>query len=308
MKTKKERKDFFAILKKDKTQSVIFQILIYFYPLLLFVVFWFGTNINSLIMSFQHIDIDGTRTWAGFYNFRSFLDKIINSGDDALLRTSFFNSIKMFAINFCVSMPLYLLFSFYLFKKLPGSRLFLIIIMIPSIVSEFMISLIFKKLINVLPNIIPGLPNLLKDPRYSFETMLFYMIWISFATSLIVYPNAMRNISSEILEAGLIDGTTWWTEFWKIIFPLIFPTISTFLVTGVAAIFVNVGPAINFYQYGAEAEVYTVGYYYTALIMKATNETGYPELAAGGLILTLITCPLTFGVKWICDKYSPEVN
>lgn len=308
MKTEKTHEKHSNILQKDKTQSIIFQLAMYLYPLALFAVFWFGTNINSIVMAFQNISMDGTRTWAGFANFGSFINKIVDASSDALLRTSFFNSLKMFFINLCVSMPLYLLFSFYLFKKMPGNRIIMIIIMVPSIISDFMVSMIFKRFINVLPSVIEGFPNLLKDPNYTFGTMLFYMIWVSFATSLIVYPNAMRNISSEILEAGEIDGTTWWTEFWKIIFPLIFPTISTFLITGVSAIFTNIGPAINFYQYGAEPEVYTVGYYYTALVMKATNETGYPELAAGGLILTAITCPLTFGVRWLCDKFTPEAE
>ena len=35
---------------------------------------------------------------------------------------------------------------------------------------------------------------------------IFYMIWSSFSTSLIVYPNAMNSINPEIIEAAHIDG------------------------------------------------------------------------------------------------------
>ena len=298
-----------------KWQSVLFQISIYAIPLTLFVVFWVGINVNSLIMAFQKISFEGERSFAGFSNFKNFVDKVFarnNSG--TLLQTSFKNSFKMFFINFLFSMPLYLLFSFYLFKKLPGNKAFLIIVMIPSIVSEFIISLVFKRFVNVvLPKVFniyfhTQIPSLLEHPSYTFGTTLFFMIWVSFSTSLIVYPNAMRAISGEIIESSHIDGAGMWKEFWHIILPLISPTLSTFIITGVAGIFLAAGPAVAFYQFNAYPEVYTVGYYYTAMVMNATNETGYPEMAAGGLILTAISCPMTFGVKYFLEKILPETN
>lgn len=301
--------------KSGKLSSFAFQLAIYLVPLTLFVVFWFGTNVNSLAMAFQKIDFDGQRTPNGFANFKSFIDKLFNAEDNTLLQTSMVNSIKMFVINFIVSNPLYILFSFYLFKKLPGNRVMLILIMVPSIVSEFIISLIFKRFVNVvIPNVYgqimnvspDAFPKLLEDSRYSFATMLFFMIWVSFSTSLIVYPNAMRAISPEVIESAHIDGAGYWAEFWHIILPLIYPTFTTFAIIGVSSIFVNVGPAVAFYQFKGYPEVYTVGYYYTSMVMNATNETGYPELAAGGLLLTLVACPITYGTKYLLEKFTPE--
>lgn len=302
-----------SLLDSGKVQSFIFQFSIYVIPITLFCIFWIGINLNSVIMAFQNISTTGERSFAGFANFGSFIAKIV-SGDSTLLRTSFLNSLLLFVLNFALSMPLYILFSFYLFKKLPGSRIFVIIVMIPSIVSEFVISLIFKRFVNV---VIPGVfnqlwgitvPPLLADPRYTFGTTIFFMIWVSFATSLIVYPNAMRSIPGEIIESASIDGAGFWKEFWYIVFPLIFPTLSTFIVMGVAGIFTTTGPAVAFYQYNAYPEVYTVGYYFIALTMTATDETGYPEMAAGGLVLTIISCPLTFGIKYLMEKLTPETN
>ena len=295
------------LYENGKLQSFGFQISVYAIPLTLFAIFWVGVNFNSILMAFQKISFDGTRTFVGFENFGAFFAELRGEMSDTLLRTSILNSFKMFAINLIVCMPLYLLFSFYLFRKFFGSRAILIIVMIPSIVSEFIISLIFKRFVNVvLPNLFGGLPALLEDPKYTFGTMLFFMIWISFSTSLIVYPNAMRAISAEIFESAQIDGAGYWKEFWYITFPLIFPTISTFLIMGVSAIFLNAGPAVAFFQYNAYPECYTMGYYYIAKVMNATNEMGYPMLAAGGIVLTLVSCPMTFGVKYGLEKITPE--
>lgn len=300
--------------KKTRSGSLLFQCSIYAYPLALFAIFWIGTNFNSLIMAFQNIAIDGTRTFAGFTHFVDFFNGIFGvNGNNALLTTSFVNSIKMFLINLAICMPLYLVFSLYLFKKLPGNRAFLIIVMIPSIVSDFVIAIVFKQIVNtVLPNLFGkfgiDFPELLVDSRYTFGTMLFFMIWLSFSTSLIIYPNAMRAIPDEVLESAQVDGAGMWKEFFYIIFPLIFPTISSFLIMGIAGIFINAGPAVAFFKYGAYSETYTVGYYYIAQVMNAVNETGYPELAAGGIILTIISCPLTFGAKYLFEKISYEEN
>ena len=302
-------------LKKNANwKSLLFQISIYFYPLLLFCVFWVGTNVNSIVMAFQNISaLDGTRSFAGLKNFGDFLNGIFGQSDNALLRTSFINSFKMYFINLSICMPLYLLFSFYMFKKMFGSKIYLIIIMLPSIVSSFIVSLIFKRFVNVvLPDIFSEFgvefPVLLQDPQYTFGTMLFYMIWLSFSTSLIVYPNAMRAIDPQILESARIDGAGFWREFWSIIMPLIMPTISTFIVIGVSDIFITSGPLVEFFQWNAYPEVYTFGYYFTAKTMTASNEFEYPLMAAGGLILTLMSTPITFLVKWLLEKVTPEVN
>ena len=76
----------------------------------------------------------------------------------------------------------------------------------------------------------------------------------------------------------------------------------------VATIFITSGPLVEFYQFNAYPEVYTFGYYFLVKVKAVSSEIGYPELAAGGLILTAISCPATFLVKWLLEKVTPEVN
>jgi hypothetical protein len=40
----------------------------------------------------------------------------------------------------------------------------------------------------------------------------------------------------------------------------------------------------------------------------ATSRAEYPELAAMGLLLTLIAVPLTLVIKWALEKFGPQAE
>lgn len=297
---------------KLKTYSFVFFMLIY--PMLLFCIFYIGVNLNSIAMAFKSISITGEETFVWFANFGSFIEKLVS--DDTYVRVSFINSIKMYVLCLVISMPLYIFFSYILYKKCFGHRVWRAIVMVPSILSGFIMCLVFKKFATMgIPAMARSLfgaetfPNLLTDPQYSFGTNIFYMIWTSFSTSLIVYPNAMKEIDDEIIEAAAMDGVdNMFSELYHIILPLIFPTLSTFLITGFAAILSNGGVTATFYMYDAPMEVHNMGYYYWKNVAQSSSFNGYPELAAGGLLMTLIVAPLTILLKTLLEKFGPSCD
>lgn len=291
-------------IKTIKKYGFIWSILIY--PTILFLIFYVAVNINSIILAFQKIDYQtGQAEFAGFANFIRFGELVAG---DALFQTSIINSLKMYVINFVISVPLMILFSFYIYKKMPMSAVFRLLVMIPSIISSFIMCMLFQKLVeNGLPDLFRNLfgiefPKLLSDERYTFGTCLFYMIWISFSTSLLVMPNAMKEIPEEVIESAQLDGVSHLKELWYIVIPLIMPTLSTFIVTGISGIFSNVGPVHMFYMYDAFPEVYNVGYYLLRMTLIAETSASYPFLSAAGIVFTLIIAPLTFLVKWLLER------
>lgn len=119
-----------------------------------------------------------------------------------------------------------------------------------------------------------------------------------------MYPNIMATIDKEILEADRIDGCTSLQELWHIIIPMILPTIATFMVTGVAGIFNNMGPNYTFWDTNAPPEATNVGYLIYARVLKnGVAEYGYTS--ALGFCCTLVAFPLTLLVKYIFDKADP---
>ena len=119
----------------------------------------------------------------------------------------------------------------------------------------------------------------------------------------------MTQIDDSILEAGQIDGVgNMFQELWYLILPLIFPTISTFLITGVAAIFVNAGSLPTFYMYSAPTSAANIGYLYWRDVANSSSYAGYPMLAAGGLLMTCFVAPLTMLVRWLLEKFGPTTE
>lgn len=290
-----------------KKYTFVWSILIY--PAILFMIFYVGVNFNSFLLAFQKIDaVTGIRTFIKFDNFVRFFDMWKT---DSLFKLSIANSLKMYFINLIISFPLTLIFAFYLFKKFRFTKTFRLIVMIPAVVSAFIMCLLFQKFVQVgLPAMLKQyfnfeMPKLMQDSRYTFGTSLFYMIWISFSTSLIVLPNAMNEISEEIIESVQLDGASYFREFWNIILPLILPTITTFIVVGISGIFSNAGPIHAFYMYSAYPEVYNVGYYLLQKTMTSQTYELYPFLAASGLVFTIIIAPVTIFVKYILEKLNP---
>ena len=302
--------------KRNKLKKNLFVYSLIAYPLILFLIFYVVVNFNSILLAFQTIDGSG-KSFAGLNNFKTFLSEMFGAGN--LLSYSFINSIKMYFINLVVCMPLYVFFSYLLFKKCFLNKTVSFLVMIPSIMSGLVIALIFVNFIgsNGPLTFIMGKTgwnggkwlNLLYDEKYAFGTTLFYMIWLSFATSLIVYPTAMRGINPEVLESAKIDGiSNMFQELWYIILPLIYPTLTTFLITGFAAIFSTSGPLLEFYYTDAPDYVSNMGYYFTKMILVDGTEFSYPKYAAGGIILTIIVAPLTSLLKWALEKFGPATE
>ena len=285
---------------------------ILFYPILLFLVFFVYVNFNSFLMAFQERTFTGEVVgWVGLKNFIDFATDMVNS---PLLTVALKNSLILYLAGLLVGMTLQIIFSYFLFRKFHGHTVIRFIVMLPAIISEFIVCLVFKKFIEgALPTMfetvfnIHNFPNLISDTRYTFGTVVFYSVWMSFTTSLVMYPNAMNQISDEVLESGRIDGIEiGLQELIYMVLPQIFPTISTFLITGFSAILTATGPLVAFFMLNAPQSAFTMGYYYYVEVAGSQSQVTYPYLAAGGLLMTIIVAPLTFLLKWALERFGPS--
>ena len=177
-------------------------------------------------------------------------------------------------------------------------------------VSGMIMSLIFLKFTQgALPSLFRSMgidfPVLLNNERTALGTIIFYMMWTGFASNLILYPNAMSAVSPEELESASIDGASEVQELLYILIPSIFPTITTFVVTNVATIFTASGPLYAFYNFNAPIYVRNTGYFLFVTTLSSDGASSYPYAAASGIVLTIISIPLTLFVRWIMEKVDP---
>ena len=176
-------------------------------PIAHFLVFWLYLNIESILMGFREYVGGGNYVWTlkQFKTvFSSFADK------ESEIHLALGNTLKFFLLNifiFCISF----VFSYWLFKKVPGHRVYRVIFFMPSIISAVVLTMLFKyfiqpdgpleKIISTLFSIDPNeIPVWLGDERYALKTVFVYSVWTGFGSNLVVVSSAMARVPESVLE------------------------------------------------------------------------------------------------------------
>lgn len=286
-----------------KTKDKIFYWGVLVLPLLQFAIFYIAVNFNSFLLAVKEYDsLTGAYSFVGFSNFERLFNDFATRN---IFATMFENSLIAFAVNVLVGITLGLIFSYYIYKKMPFGKFFKVILFMPSIISAIVMVSVFKQFTErVIPEITGG-AGLLANPDTEFATLLFYMLWSGFGVSILMYVGAMNNINDSVIEAAQLDGVNAFTEFTRIVLPLVWPTVVVFLTTQLAQIFSNQMNLFSFYGHSAEPRVQTVGYYlYRNTYVAQISD--YPYLAAFGLVLTFIVAPVTVFARWLLTKFGPS--
>lgn len=305
-------------------KDILFYVLLMAWPVLQFCVFYIGVNFNSFLLAFEKIDAtlnvnDPNYITFDFGFFRSnILDFLkMDFMTDGVLKPAFWTmvstSVLAWVFSVCISVPLGLFFSYYISKKMPLHGAFRVILFLPSILSSVVMVTMFKQFVgSALIDFVRDYFNvemddiLARGADTAFGVCVFYSIWVSFGTSVLMYSNSMSEISPEIIESARLDGANSLQEFWHITLPSVFPTLSVFLVTGVAGIFTN---QLNLYSlYGGNSGgLLTVGYYlYINTSLKESYASQLPSLSSFGIILSAVAIPLTLGTRYLLEKFGPS--
>ena len=303
--THKKKTKLGAYNRKD----ILFYSLLMAYPVLQFAVFYVAVNANSILLTFQRYDtMTGAVTWVGFENLAEAFRMMTQQLE---LLDAMANSFLAYAISLVIGTPLALLFSFYIYKQLPASGFFRVLLFLPSIVSAIVMVTIFQFFADrAVPEIFTKafgaetFQGLIENPETRFGTVMFYNIFVSFGTSTLMYSNAMDAISPDQVDAARLEGAVGIKEFFYITFPMIYPTFSTFLITGVATIFTNQYNLDSFFGDGSSIQTY--GYWLYVQVAGAASQSEYPVLAAVGILLTIIAVPLTLIVRKLLEKFGPS--
>lgn len=300
----KKKKTGLSMEKKD----LIFVLLMLVWPVLQFGIFYIGVNLNSFALAFEEIDVLTGSVSFTLDNFRRVFSMLISDGLLHMMGMSLLN----WAVSLVAGTTLGLLFSYYIYKKFPLSGFFRVILFMPSVISAIVMIIMFRFFVE---QAIPDMANtwfgsqmtgLIENPDTRLGIILFYGVWVSFGTSVLMYSNKMATIDPEIVEAAHLDGATGFKEFWHVTMPMVYPTLSVFLVTGVAGIFSNQMNLYSFYGGQAPEELQTLGYYLYMSTRRASSDSQYPIIAAIGFLLSLVAVPVTLLVRYLLGKYGPS--
>ena len=282
--------------------DIFFYCIILLIPIIQIAIFYFGVNIQSILMAFQkYSTVENKFYWDASVNFNEFKTDIKDP--------TFWNMVGCsFIVWLCTQFAgtiLALFFSFYIYKRKKLYKFFKFVLFLPSIIPALLLVLIFKFfVVEALPAFVNAKRTLLNDPNTFFWIITAFTVWISFGSQVLIYSGAMDQVPVEIIEAGKIDGTSPFREFISIVVPYIAPTIATFVIAGVATIFTNQNNLYSFYGDDIPSESFrTIGYELYRMISKSGNGMArYCYASFLGLVSTCIAVPLTFGIRKLLSK------
>ena len=299
-------------LKKKKwwkDKNLLFYCLLMAFPLVQFLVFYIGVNFNSILMAFQRIDIQKDTVEWTVSNIQNAFQMMTGSPE---LLSVLSVSVVSYVILTGIGIPLGLFFSYYIYKKLPLSGAFRVILFLPSIMSAIVMATIFQFFVErAIPTAMMQffdveMMGLMENPETRFACILFYNILMGFGANVLMYTNSMSGISQEVVEASQLDGASTLQEFLHVTLPMIYPTIAMFIFTGIAGIFTNQLNLFSFYGAAAPGGISTYGYYFYTKTQGAKSIAEYPLLSAMGLFMSAVAVPLTLLVKWLLEKFGPS--
>ena len=299
-------------INQKKRADIIFYTMLMIWPILHFAVFFVGVNFNSIILCFKSYDrLTGELSWTFFENFKKIY---LNFQQDSTMLTAIKNSLFIYFVGLIFTLPMGQMLSYYIYRKMRGYRFFKTVLFLPSIIPGIVIILIFKYLTDrVLPDIMYNqfgieFVGLLSSVSTSLYTQMFFAIWTSFGSTMLIYSSNMTaSVNESCIEAARLDGANALQEYIHVVFPAIYNVFVTYFIIGFIGLFSDSLQLYSLYGEAADSKLYTIGYYIFRNTLVAT-EYDYPYLSAIGIVLTLVIAPLSFTLRHLLEKYGPNEN
>ena len=293
-------------LAKMKQKGTFFYWGIVILPILNYLIFFIGVNINNILMAFKEysvVNYEKQISWVGFANFTKIFQ------DSEVLGYLIKNSLIYFAVTLVIIIPLTLLFAYYIFKKYTAHSFFKVMIFMPSIVCSMVLVIFYRTFVNeILDKIIiqPEISLIRKDET-AMPIMLALHIIGGFSANILLFLNSMSQMSASVLEAARIDGASELRTFWSIVLPSIWGTIVEMIVIAMAGLATNQANLQAMYGNEATNTMRTVGYHIFVSIFDggAESEIKYAYCSAFGLLATVVVAPATIFSRYLMNKLGP---
>ena len=290
--------------KKLERDEIIFIIGMLIVPVVQFLIFWVGVNLNSFLMAFQKYP---TNDWS-LYNFEVVFEEL--SRADADLSIAIRNTL-IFFVKDLLLIPFQLVISYVLYKQVLGAKIFRIIFYLPTVISAVVITTAFSNMImppdGPLAVLLSSMgmkevPEFLANSDYALGTVMVFTIWMGWAGNMLLFGGALARIPVELLESARLEGITTGKEIIHMILPLVWPTMSTMIILKMTTIFGAGGPILLLTQ--GTYKTWTIGYWIFSKVAVGYGGgvSSHGICSAAGMIFTVIGVPLIMGARWLVEK------
>lgn len=304
-------------ITKKKMVEIGFLAALLFVPMIHFAIFNLYINLNAILLSFKSYNSSqNIYVWNTGNIFINYVDMIKDmfTGNN-MLAISCRNSLVFTLLNSCFLLPLSVILTYILQKKIPAALFFRVIFQLPSVISVVVLVMVYRFMFDSTIGFVDpmleaiGLGHLI--PKHGWlgtETsawvlMINYCIWVGFGGNVLLLSGAMARIPNELSEAAKIDGIGFWAELGKINVPLIGGTLSTMLLLGVQVFFSYFLPVQLLTGGGPNGATQTLAMHSVSLIKGGGADL--TQSATLGMIITIIGTPLIIGGRKLFDTIFP---
>lgn len=310
---------FRKVTSSKEFHKNLFVFLVLLLPTIGFLVFWLYVHLDSFVLSFRtnpditiFDDPQGVIQDFTFDNYIKIYRELFS--ENGSLWKATINTLIYFFSGLVISLPISILFSYFIYKKIRGYKFFRVITYLPTIITSSVLIALFIQMFSIGGpfhyiemqqsggNLVGYQPFFLKNSHIAMFTLVFYSISFSFGGNIVVLSGAMNSIDKQILEAGELDGCNWVRELFSIILPTIWPTISTMILLSFTGIFGASGPLLAFYPtLNNQIDINAVTTLNFEMYRYVVGNLGRAQdlcfASAIGMVLSLLTIPIVFIVK-----------
>lgn len=258
---------------------------LYVLPLVALLAFVFGYPLIRIFeFSFKLVrGVDGP--WIGLRNY------------ELILSQSLFWESVLHNIQLLLAIPamvvISLLISILLYERVPGWRLYRIIVFVPFVLAIPIIAVIMKRMFQFSGPVNEILRWLSLDflaldwigsSDVALWTVMILIVWRESALGIILFLARLLSLDESVIEAGKLDGANWWQRVWHIILPQMRGVIEFFAVVSVITMLASVF-AYVFVMGGGRGGPGTATMVIELYIFNALIRTSLPGIASAASVL-----------------------
>lgn len=302
--------------KSFRREALIFCYLCMLIPLLQWLVFWLYVNWQTIMLAFKNPltdQWDFTINYEWLWRTQVAIDSNSAKYNGTLIQ-AFGNTMMFFGISVFFTLPMSVIISYFIYKKIFGYKMFRLAFYLPAVLPSLVMTTVYQQVTQhggVIDQIFGGVPlgGLLETPETARGAVVAYVLLCSFTTNVLLFSGGMARVPMEVIEAAKLDGVGPFKEIIFLIVPLIWPTVTTQIILAFTNMFAGGGPVLLLTQgkYGTTTISYWLFYQ-----IAGTGRTAIPDGGAGvyrvsavGLALTAIAVPTILIVRKIFDKVEP---
>ena len=305
-----------ASQKSFRREALVFCYLCMLIPLLQWLIFWLYVNLQTIMLAFKNPltnqwDVKANYEW--LWRTQIAIDSNSAKYNGTLIQ-AFGNTMLFFGIALFFTLPMSVIISYFIYKKIWGYKVFRLAFYLPAVLPSLVMTTVFQQVTQsggIIDQIFGGVPlsGLLETPETARGAVIAYVLLCSFTTNVLLFSGGMARVPMEVIEAARLDGVGPFQEIIFLIVPLIWPTVTTQIILAFTNMFNGGGPVLLLTQ--GKNGTTTISYWLFYQI-AGTGRTAIPDGGAGvyrvsavGLVLTAIAVPRILIVRKIFDKVEP---